>query len=379
VDLDTFLAAADELLAIPSTEDRPDELTRALRFTIDLVGPAVTVERFSRNDKPSALLYVGPVRSDFRIILNAHLDVVPAEPDQFRPYRESGRLYARGAHDMKISALVEAVVFAELVHELPYPIALQLVTDEEVGGRDGTGYQLEQGVTGRFVVIGEQTGLQLVTDSKGLIKAYLTATGRTGHSAYPWLGDNAMVKLIRSIEAILARYPSPTAEAWCTTVNVARIETTNTAFNQIPGHAVAWLDIRFPPGNAELGGREAREIADYLAGFCAPGVAVEVEHVDQPHRADRDRAEVERLDKAARDQGYPGGFLRKHGAADGRYYAQRGVDAVAFGIDGGGQHGPREYVEIASIEPYHRALTQFLRDPGPLPQPRPRAGRQTAG
>ena len=58
------------------------------------------------------------------------------------------RLYARGAQDMKVSALVQAQVFRELAARLPYPLALQLVADEEVGGRDGTLHQLEQGVTG---------------------------------------------------------------------------------------------------------------------------------------------------------------------------------------------------------------------------------------
>jgi succinyl-diaminopimelate desuccinylase len=105
-------------------------------------------------------------------------------------------------------------------------------------------------------------------------------------------------------------------------------------------------------------------VAGYLESFCVPGVRVDVDHIDQPHHADRGRTEVKRLDLAAQHQGYPGGFLRKHGAADGRYYSARGIDAVAFGIDGGGQHGPEEYVEIGSILPYHAALSEFLRTPG---------------
>ncbi len=358
--LDQFLITAGELLAIPSTADRPHELRRVLEFMLDVVGPGYTVERFERNHKPSALIYPGPARTEFAVIFNAHLDVVPAEPAQFHPYRVGDRLYARGAHDMKISALVQAQVFAELAADLPYPVALQLVTDEEVGGRDGTGYQVEQGVTGRFVVIGEQSGLRLVIESKGLLKCFLRATGRTGHSAYPWLADSALTKLMRSLERLLARYPVPPTEAWCTTVNVAHIETPNRVFNQIPAQALAWLDIRFPPEDTDLTGHTEAEVLAYLDRFCEPGVIVELDHVDQPHHADPDRAEVKRLSQAAQHQGYPGGFLRKHGAADGRYYSARGVDAVAFGIQGGGQHGPEEYVEIASIMPYRAALTEFL-------------------
>jgi succinyl-diaminopimelate desuccinylase len=356
-----FLAAATGLLAIPSTADRPAELRRALDFTVGAAGPA-TVEWFESGGKPSALLYQGPRRPDFRVILNAHLDVVPAGSRQFQPHRDGDRLYARGAHDMKVSALVQTLVFRELAATLPYPLGLQLVTDEEVGGRHGTRYQLEQGVRAGFVVIGENSALDLVADSKGLVHACLRATGLAGHGAYPWLGSNALLKLLGSIDTLLARYPVATEEVWRTTVNVARVGTTNTAVNQIPADATGWLDIRFPPDDGDFSGRSEEQVVEHLSRFCAPGVSVEIDHMDPPHHADHDLAEVKLLRQAARRQGYRGEFLRKHGAADGRFYSRRGIPAVIFGIGGAGQHGPEEYADIATIEPYHAALTGFLLD-----------------
>jgi succinyl-diaminopimelate desuccinylase len=360
VELETFLTAASELLAVPSTAERPEQLRRALDFVLDFVGPGFTVERFESNGKPSALLYRGPLRTDFRIILNAHLDVVPGRPEQFRPRREGGRIFGRGAHDMKVAALVQAQVFRELAATLDIPIALQLVTDEELGGTDGTRHQLEQGVTGQFVIIGENSGLDLVVESRGIARASLHAVGRGGHGAYPWLGDNAVLKLLRSVQRLMDRYPEPAAEVWRTTVNVAWIDTDNRAANQIPARAEARLDIRFPPEDTDFDGRTVQQVTAYLAACCEPGVSVVVHRLDPPHWADRTRPEIVALRKAAQDQGFPGGFLRKHGAADGRFYSQRGIDAIVFGIGGGGQHGPDEYVEIATILPYYRALTQFL-------------------
>jgi succinyl-diaminopimelate desuccinylase len=365
METESFLAAASELLAVRSTADRPGDLGRALDFAVDFVGPGFTVERFESGGKPSALLHVGTDRPQrFRIILNAHLDVVPASPAQFRPRREGDRLYARGAQDMKVSALVQAQVFREQARQVPYALALQLVTDEEVGGRDGTLHQINQGVSGEFVVIGEHSGLRIVTDSKGMITATLRAVGRGGHGAYPWLGDNALVKLHRTLDRLLAAYPVPAEEAWRTTVNVARIDTPNQARNQIPDEAEAWLDIRFPPEDGDLNGKTSEEIAEYLATFCEPGVTPLVGLADPPHHADRDRPEIGRLREAANAQGYRADFLRKHGAADGRFYYQRGVDAVIFGIGGDGQHGPDEYADTTTIAPYYQALTDFLGDPG---------------
>jgi succinyl-diaminopimelate desuccinylase len=305
----------------------------------------------------------------FRVILNGHLDVVPGEREQFRPRREGDRLYARGAQDMKVSALVQAQVFRELATRLPYPLALQLVADEEVGGRDGTLYQLEQGVTGAFVVIGEHSGLNIVADSKGLLQARLRADGRGGHGAYPWLGDNALLKLMNTVTRLLARYPVATEEVWRTTVNVARMDTPNRAFNQIPARAEAWLDIRFPAEDADLNSRTLQELTEYLETFSEIGVTVTIDHLDPPHHADHDGPEVTELRRAARSQGYPAAFLYKHGAADGGFYSARGIPAVAFGVGGSGQHGPDEYAEISTIVPYYRALTEFLQ----------RLGSATAG
>ena len=107
----------------------------ALSFVRDFSGPGFAAEEFESGGKPSALLYRGAHRPHFQIILNAHLDVLPAAAAQFRPRREGDRLYARRAQDMKVSALVPAQAFREVASAVPFPLGLQLVTDEEVGGR----------------------------------------------------------------------------------------------------------------------------------------------------------------------------------------------------------------------------------------------------
>ncbi|WP_026425682.1 M20 family metallopeptidase [Actinokineospora inagensis] len=358
MDLAEFLSAGEELLAIRSTADRGPELLRALEFVLDWVGPGFTVERFESGGKPSALLYSGVRPARFRVVLNGHLDVVPGADGQFRPRREGDRLYARGAQDMKLSALVQATVFREVGAHLP--VALQLVTDEEVGGHHGTGHQLAHGVTSDFTVIGEHSGLRLVIESKGLLTARVRAHGAGAHGAYPWLGDNAVLTLMRAVDGILSKYPVGEREVWRTTVNVARVETGDNAVNQVPAAATAWLDIRYPPDDRDFADRTPAEVADHLSGLCPPKVTVEVDRVEPPHHAAPDHPDVTALQRAAHAQGFTGDFLRKHGAADARFYHQRGMTAVIFGIAGDGQHGPNEYADLTTIEPYYRALRAFL-------------------
>lgn len=349
-----------ELIGIRSTADRPDDLRRALDLVLDLVGPGFEVRRFESGGKPSALVTV--TGDEPWVILNAHLDVVPGEPHQFTARIDGDRLYGRGAHDMKAAALVMAAVFRELAAGLPYPIALQLVTDEEVGGLDGTGHQVARGVRGGFVIIGEQSGLRIVTESKGIIRARLSATGRTAHAAYPWLGTNALLTVTAAVHRLLARHPVPAAEEWTTTVNVARIDTPNRTANVVPAEASALLDIRFPPSDPDLAGRTPDEVAAHLRSVAGPGVEVVVEALGSPHHADPDSTQVRLLRQAAQATGYDGSLLRKHGAADGRFYSAEGVDAVIFGPGGDGQHGPEEYVDLRTLGPYHDALSGFLKN-----------------
>ena len=351
MNLDAFVARATELIAIRSTADRPDDLARALEMVVGVAGPGMTVERFLSNGKPSALLYAATTRPEFRVILNAHLDVVPGTPEQFTARRDGDRLYGRGAQDMKVAALVLAEVFRDLAPVLSYPLGLQLVTDEEVGGYDGTAHQLEQGVTAGFALIGEQSGLRVVVESKGLLQVRLVASGTAAHAAYPWLGSNALTTLTDAIGRILAHYPVPAAEQWVTTVNVARIATTNAAVNQVPADATAWLDIRYPAGDEAIHGRTRAQIAAFLRELS--GVEVLVDDLAVPHHADPGCAEVRLLQR--------GELLRKHGSADGRFYSARGIDAVIFGPGGAGQHGPDEYADLATVQPYYDAVAGFLR------------------
>lgn len=92
---------------------------------------------------------------------------------------------------------------------------------------------------------------------------------------------------MKSLDKLLVAYPVATEEVWRTTINIARIETTNSAYNQIPADAQAWLGIRFPPEDIKLNGRTVPEITEYLTTFCVPGVRVAVISVDSAYRADQ--------------------------------------------------------------------------------------------
>ena len=97
--------------------------------------------------------------------------------------------------DMKANVACLMTVFKDVADKVNYPLGLQLVTDEEIGGFHGTKYQIEKGVRAEFVVVGESTDLNIKNRAKGILWAKISAKGKTAHGAYPWRGENAIWKM----------------------------------------------------------------------------------------------------------------------------------------------------------------------------------------
>src|SRR3989338_4868296 len=189
-----ILDLSKKLISIPSIKENPRKLIEILELTKkELKG--FNISSYSKEGIPSLLISNSEQKlKKFKIILNAHLDVVPAKENQFSPQEKDGKLYGRGAYDMKAAAAVEILVFKELAKKLNYPIALQLVTDEEIGGNNGTKYQIGRGVKCDFVIAGEPTNFGISTKAKGIVWGKIKVKGVAAHGAYVWRGENALWK-----------------------------------------------------------------------------------------------------------------------------------------------------------------------------------------
>jgi succinyl-diaminopimelate desuccinylase len=359
-----FLQLARQFLSIESTADRPVDLGRALQLVEDLVAkvPDVQIERFEQNGKPSFLAYCGKKRPKrFHVLLNGHVDVVPGRPEDFQPYEQNGNFFGRGALDMKIAALVLAEVFCELAPKVDYPLGLQIVADEEVGGANGTGYQVTHGVTADFVIAGEFTPPSAIcAEMRGICTCEVMFQGVAAHAAYPWKGKNAVLEANEFAAKLLQIYPLPTSDKWVTTANVAAISTSNTTFNRVPDNAVLKLDIRYVPGDTRFKNREA---AQKFLQELNPAASVNVLMFEPSHQADTSGEMVTKLAAALQQTtGTKTTFVKKHGGADVRFYSEVGTQAVTLGLQGDNLHGDNEFVELASIPQYKQTLVTFLRN-----------------
>jgi len=346
---------AKNLISIPSTVDNPKALHEVLAVAKKELQDGFQIEEFLSNGITSLLISNSKrPNKQFKIIFNAHLDVVPAKQNQFLPFEKDGKLYGRGAFDMKATAAIMIALFKELAKEVNYPLGLQLVTDEEVGGHSGTNYQIEQGVKSEFVIAGENSNLKINNKAKGILWLKLTTHGKAAHGAYPWEGENALLKLQNVLNKVYILFPTPTKASWQTTINLAKIETSNTTYNKVPTDASAILDIRFIPEEANI---VLKKIKDALP----KDVLVEIIEKQSAQATSENEPYIIKLKKSIETiSNKKGELVAMHGSSDIRFYEESGTAAICFGPVGSGQHSDEEWVDIKSLEIYYRILKDFL-------------------
>lgn len=191
-----------DLLNIPSVNGKDDEGTAA-RFLSSYLG-ARGLKTYVQeiDEKHSNVIAVLPGRTDDIIIWNGHLDTVPygdagawkSEPGTAE--ERDGKIYARGASDMKSGLAAMAYVLGVLGERgyLPEKTILFLGTCDEERGGLGAEYFMEhaENLEPELILIGEPTDCRLGVAQKGCIWLRLHVEGTASHGAEPEQGANAL-------------------------------------------------------------------------------------------------------------------------------------------------------------------------------------------
>ncbi|ABS61889.1 succinyl-diaminopimelate desuccinylase [Parvibaculum lavamentivorans DS-1] len=191
-----------------------------------------------------------------------HTDVVPVgqadawSVDPFAADIKDGRLYGRGAADMK-SAVASFVAAAERISREGFQgsISLLITGDEEGPSINGTRKMLEKlaarNETIDHCIVGEPTSVEKLGDMikvgrRGSINGWLTVQGTQGHVAYPHLADNPVPRLLEMLRRLDAHVlDEGTDHFQPSNLEVTTVDIGNTATNVIPGSARATVNIRF--------------------------------------------------------------------------------------------------------------------------------------
>lgn len=316
-------------------------------------------------------------RADREILLEAHLDTVPAAgmADPFRPRFENGRLYGRGACDTKGSLAAMMLVIRALLDSGISPgctLTLLGAADEEYRTL-GMRHYLDSGAKPSLAVVGEPTELEIATAQRGNMQFKITVHGRAGHASRPEVGANAIYRMSEIVlqlrELGETRYRER-QHPLCgsPTLNVGCIEGGTEAWI-IPDRCTVAVDRRWIPGESWHSAWE--EIRDLV---FSTGWDVEVE---EPvwRVAEMETAENELVVRAMKHaQQKVLGSSRLAGApftTEASLLKEAGIPAVIFGPGSSEQaHSTEEFVEVAQVVQAACILGEFVLGSGAALQER---------
>lgn len=324
----------------------------------------------------------GAISSDRAVLVFAgHTDVVPPGPlkewtsPPFVPMHRDGKLYGRGASDMKTSIAAFVVALQEFLQATPEPafdIALLLTSDEEGPSVDGTKVVVEQlrqrGERLDWCIVGEptsvkQTGDMIKNGRRGTMSGKLTVNGVQGHIAYPQLARNPIHEALPALAELAATvWDQGNAFFPPTSWQISNIHGGTGASNVIPGHVVIDFNFRFcTESSSDSLQKRVHEILDrhgveYSLIWTVGG---------QPFLTTPGTL-VQAVQAAIKDEtGLDTELSTTGGTSDGRFIAQICPQVIEMGPPNASIHKIDEHIAVADIEPlkniYRKTLEQLQR------------------
>lgn len=313
------------------------------------------------------------------LVFAGHTDVVPTGPlenwsnDPFVPTHRDGKLYGRGASDMKSSLAAMVVAVEEYVAVQPQPdfsMAFLLTSDEEGPAVDGTvvvcqalqarGERLDWCIVGEPTSV-ERTGDMIKNGRRGTLSGKLTVKGIQGHIAYPHLARNPIHDLAPALAELVAiRWDEGNDFFPPTSWQVSNVHAGTGASNIIPGQCVVDFNFRFCTESTveSLKDRLTAVLKRYPIDFDLQWTLGGLPFLTEPGDL------VHAVQRAIHDEtGYETELSTTGGTSDGRFIAQICPQVIELGPPNATIHKVDEHVAVADIETlkniYRRVLDQL--------------------
>ncbi len=345
------------------------ERLRALGFVLEPLASGGVTNLWARRGRAAPL-----------VCFAGHTDVVPPGPlahwrsDPFVPTERDGRLYGRGAADMKTSlaAFVTATErFLAARPDAPGSIAFLLTSDEEGDATDGTVKVVDRlearGERIDYCIVGEPTCVERLGDTvkngrRGSLGGRLVVKGVQGHIAYPHLARNPIHLAAPALAELAATEWDRGNEYFPpTTWQVSNLRAGTGAVNVVPGELEVLFNFRFSTASTAEGLQErVRAILDRHALEYELAWSLSA----QPFLTPRGTL-VAALSAAIRAvTGVTAEVSTTGGTSDGRFIARICAQIVEFGPVNASIHKLDEHVALDALEPlsaiYQRSLEQLL-------------------
>ena len=320
--------------------------------------------------RPSVVAVARGTGGGRSLILNGHLDTVGVDgmADPFRPRVEAGRMYGRGAGDMKASVAAMMVALASVrTMALRGDVVMTAVADEEAYSV-GTTAVLDSGVTADAAIVTEPTNGEVLVAHKGFVWADVTTRGRAAHGSRPVDGIDAITKMgafLKGLGNLQAELENQSGDPLLGTGSVhASVISGGREMSSYPATCRLGVERRTVPGEtAQRVISELEEIAERCRRADPEFEAtIDLTFERRPFSIDGGHEIVELVRAVAeRTSGRRPRVSGSAGWMDAALLSERSIPTVIYGPAGGGFHGDDEWVDVASIETCAEVLTEVAR------------------
>ena len=292
------------------------------------------------------------------LMLNAHMDTVgiAGMTDPFSPHLEGGRLYGRGAYDMKGSLAACMLATAEAVRRrLAGDVTLTAVADEEFASV-GTA-AVAATLPADAAVVTEPTEMRVAVAHRGFVHVEIETLGRAAHGSRPEVGIDAIAKMgrvlvgIERLDETLRANPTH-GYLGSGSLHASLIEG-GQEYSSYPARCTTQAERRTIPGETVAGvEHEFRTIIEQAAkGDPDFAADVRVLASREPFEVDEGEPIVQLVFRhAATVLGHEPEIVGVPFWADSALLAAAGIPTVLFGPGGEGAHAEVEWVEVADLE-----------------------------
>ena len=309
-----------------------------------------------------------------------HTDVVPAGDSKdwlsepFTPTVRDGKLYGRGAADMKgsLAAMITACKLFLTAHpQHNGSIAFLITSDEESIAIDGTRRVVEvleaRGEKINWCVVGEPSSTTLTGDvikngRRGSLNGILRVNGQLGHVAYPQLARNPIQAFLPALAELAAiEWDRGNAYFPPTSFQISNIHAGTGANNVIPGSMEVLFNFRF---STEVTAAELQQTTETIFNKHYRDYRIEWQLSGNPFLTPEGKLVAAVRDSVQSVMGISTTLSTAGGTSDGRFIAPTGAEVVEIGPVNATIHKVNEHIEVVELERltviYQRVLEKLL-------------------
>src|SRR3990167_8995511 len=338
------LSLASELITLPSITPNDNGCQKILIDRLRKIGFAIT--ELNSNGVSNFFATRGNGKKTFAFL--GHTDVVPPGDTArwlsppFQATVRDGKLYGRGAADMKTALAAMVVATERFIKKHPdhdHTLAFLVTSDEEGEAIDGTAKIVEflqqKKIHMDYGLVGESSSQKVLGDSikvgrRGSLHGELIVQGKQGHIAYPHLADNPIHRSFQALDALTHIAWDQGSELFSpTSFQIYHIHADTGAANIIPGVLTARFNFRHCPNSSakDLQSRVEKVLTDHRLNYT-----LKWNHSSQPFYSQPGQL-TDICKKVIRDVCHQDAVLSTTGGtSDGRFLAPTGTEIVELGF-----------------------------------------------